>query len=155
MSKAFGVVGGYIAGSKRLTDYLAQKGRPFLFSSAVTSADVSACIEAVNTLIASDILVKKLWENTEFFQDKMRQIGFNLGRTKTPITPVMIGDAKIAKEFSQRLFDSDIFAQAIGYPTVPMGKARLRVMLSAAHSKEDLTFAVENFKKIGKSLGIL
>ena len=155
MSKAFGVVGGYIAGSKRITDYLAQKGRPFLFSSAATSADVSACIEAVNTLIASDILVKKLWENTEFFQDKMRQIGFNLGRTKTPITPVMIGDAKIAKEFSQKLFEMSIFAQSIGYPTVPMGKARLRVMLSAAHSKEDLTFAVENFKKIGKSLGIL
>lgn len=155
MSKAFGVVGGYIAGSKRLTDYLEQKGRPFLFSSAMTSADVSACIASVETLTASDILVKKLWENTEFFQDKMRQIGFNLGRTKTPITPVMIGDAKIAKEFSQRLFDSGIFAQAIGYPTVPMDKARIRVMVSATHSKEDLAFAVENFKKIGKSLGIL
>lgn len=155
MSKAFGVVGGYIAGSKRLTDYLEQKGRPFLFSSAVTSADVSACITAVETLTASDILVKKLWENTSFFQDKMRQIRFNLGKTKTPITPVMIGDAKIAKEFSQRLFDSGIFAQAIGYPTVPMGKARIRVMLSATHSKEDLTFAVENFKKIGRRLELL
>ncbi len=155
MSKAFGVVGGYIAGSKRLTDYLAQKGRPFLFSSAVTSADVSACIAAVETLTASDIFVKKLWENTSFFQDKMRHVEFNLGKTKTPITPVMIGDAKIAKEFSQRLFDSGIFAQAIGYPTVPMGKARIRVMISATHSKEDLTFAVENFEKIGKSLELL
>ncbi len=155
MSKAFGVVGGYIAGSKRLTDYLAQKGRPFLFSSAVTSADVSACIAAVETLTTSDILVKKLWENTEFFQDKMRQIGFNLGKTKTPITPVMIGDAKAAKELSQKLFEAGIFAQAIGYPTVPMDKARIRVMVSATHSKEDLTFAVENFEKIGKSLGLL
>ena len=155
MSKAFGVVGGYIAGSKRITDYLAQKGRPFLFSSAATSADVSACITAVETLTASDILVKKLWENTEFFQEKMRHIGFNLGNTKTPITPVMIGDAKIAKEFSQKLFESGIFAQSIGYPTVPMGKARLRVMLSATHSKEDLIFAIENFEKIGKSLGLL
>jgi len=155
MSKAFGVVGGYIAGSKRLTDYLAQKGRPFLFSSAVTSADVSACIAAVETLTASDILVKKLWENTEFFQDKMRQVGFNLGKTKTPITPVMIGDANLAKDFSQKLFEAGIFAQAIGYPTVPMGKARIRVMLSATHNKEDLTFAVESFEKIGRTLELL
>ena len=155
MSKAFGVVGGYIAGSKRLIEYLEQKGRPFLFSSAVTSADVSACITAVDTLTASDTLVKKLWENTAFFQRKMRQIGFNLGKTKTPITPVMIGDAKIAKEFSQKLFEAGIFAQSIGYPTVPMGKARIRVMISAAHSKDDLTWAVEQVKKIGESLRLL
>jgi glycine C-acetyltransferase len=155
MSKAFGVVGGYIAGSKRLTDYLAQKGRPFLFSSAVTSADVAACIAAVDALTASDTLVKQLWENTAFFQKKMRHIGFNLGKTKTPITPVMIGDAKAAKEFSRRLFDAGIFAQAIGYPTVPIGKARIRVMLSAAHSKEDLKMAAEDFGEIGKSLGII
>lgn len=155
MSKAFGVVGGYIAASKRLTDYLEQRGRPFLFSSAMTSADVSACITAVDTLIDSDALVKKLWENTSFFQDKMKQIGYNLGNTKTPITPVMIGDAKAAKELSQKLFEAGIFAQSIGYPTVPMGKARIRVMVSATHSKEDLTFAVENFEKIGKPLGLL
>jgi len=155
LSKAFGVVGGYIAGSKRLTDYLAQKGRPFLFSSAVTAADAAACIAAVDILIASDTLVKQLWQNTEFFQEKMRQIGFNLGQTKTPITPVMIGDAKIAKDFSQRLFDEGIFAQAIGYPTVSIGKARIRVMLSAAHSKDDLAWAIERFERIGKSLGIL
>ena len=155
MSKAFGVVGGYIAGSKRLTEYLEQKGRPFLFSSAVTSADVSACITAVDTLTASDALVKKLWENTAFFQDRMRQIGFSLGKTKTPITPVMIGDAKIAKEFSQKLFEAGIFAQSIGYPTVPMGKARIRVMISATHSKDDLTWAAEQFKKIGRSSGLL
>lgn len=155
MSKAFGVVGGYIAGSKRLTDYLAQKGRPFLFSSAVTAADVAACIAAVDILIASDTLVKELWQNTEFFQGKMRQTGFNLGNTKTPITPVMIGDAKLAKDFSQKLFEEGIFAQAIGYPTVPIGKARIRVMLSAAHSKDDLTWAIERFERIGKSLGIL
>lgn len=155
LSKAFGVVGGYIAGSKRLTDYLTQKGRPFLFSSAVTAADVAACIAAVDTLTASDSLVKQLWENTTSFQEKMRQIGFNLGHTKTPITPVMIGDVKIAKDFSQQLFEEGIFAQAIGYPTVPAGKARIRVMISAAHSREDLTWAVERFEKIGKSLRIL
>ncbi|TVM03769.1 MAG: glycine C-acetyltransferase [Candidatus Brocadia sp. WS118] len=155
LSKAFGVVGGYIAGSKRLTDYLTQKGRPFLFSSAVTAADVAACIAAVDTLTASDSLVKQLWENTTSFQEKMRQIGFNLGHTKTPITPVMTGDVKIAKDFSQQLFEEGIFAQAIGYPTVPAGEARIRVMISAAHSRDDLVWATKRFEKIGKSLGIL
>jgi len=154
LSKAFGVVGGYIAGSKRLTDYLAQKGRPFLFSSAVTAADAAACIAAVDNLIASDTLVKQLWQNTEFFQEKMKRIGFNLGNTKTPITPVMIGDARVAKDFSQKLFEEGVFAQAIGYPTVPIGKARIRVMLSATHSKDDLAWAIECFERIGKSLGI-
>src|SRR3990172_2879513 len=155
LSKAFGVVGGYIAGSKRLADYLAQKGRPFLFSSAVTASDVAACIAAVDSLIASDTLVKQLWQNTGLFQEKMKRIGFNLGNTKTPITPLMIGDAKVAKDFSQKLFEEGIFAQAIGYPTVPIGNARIRVMLSAAHSKDDLVWAIERFEKNGKSLGIL
>jgi glycine C-acetyltransferase len=155
LSKAFGVMGGYIAGSKRLTDYLAQKGRPFLFSSAVTAADVAACIAALDALIASDSLVRQLWENTAFFQEKMRQIGFDLGHTKTPITPVMIGDVKMAKDFSQRLFEEGIFAQAIGYPTVPIGKARIRVMLSVTHSREDLTWAIERFEKVGRLLGML
>ena len=155
LSKAFGVVGGYVAGSKRLTDYLEQKGRPFLFSSAVTAADVAACISAVDTLSVSDTLVKQLWANTKFFQEKMRLIGFNLGCTQTPITPIMSGDARIAKDFSQRLFENGIFAQAIGFPTVPMGKARIRVMLSAAHSQDDLSWSIERFGKIGKSLGIL
>ena len=155
MSKAFGVVGGYVAGSKRLTDYLTQKGRPFLFSSAVTAADVAACIAAVDTLSVSDALVKRLWENTKFFQGRMKQIGFNLGNTKTPITPVMIGDAKIAKDFSQRLFEEGIFAQAIGYPTVPIGKARIRVMLSATHGKDDIEWAVKCFAKTRAPLGVL
>lgn len=155
LSKAFGVVGGYIAGSKKITDYLAQKGRPFLFSSAVTAADVAACIAAVDILATSDTLVKQLRENATFFQEKMRHIGFDLGRTKTPITPVIIGDAKIAKEFSQKLFQEGIFAQAIGYPTVPMGSARIRVMLSAVHSQDDLLWAAEYFEKIGKSLNIV
>ncbi|MBW7898356.1 putative pyridoxal phosphate-dependent acyltransferase [Candidatus Brocadiaceae bacterium B188] len=154
LSKAFGVVGGYIAGSKRLTDYLAQRGRPFLFSSAVTAADVAACIAAVDILTASDLLVKQLWDNTVFFQQKMKQAGFNIGQTKTPITPVILGDVKIAREFSQRLFDEGIFSQAIGYPTVPMGKARIRVMISAAHGRDDLAWAAERFERIGKLLGI-
>ena len=155
MSKAFGVVGGYIAGSKRLCDYMVQKGRPFLFSSAVTAADTAACIAAVDTLTTSDTLVKQLWVNTAFFQDKMKRTGFDLGKTGTPITPIITGDAKITKDFSKKLFDEGIFAQAIGYPTVPMGKARIRVMLSATHSEQDLTWAIERFESLGKSLKIL
>jgi len=155
MSKAFGVVGGYIAGSKKLTDYLAQKGRPFLFSSAVTAADVAACITAVDTLSASDALVKQLWQNTEFFQEKIKYAGFNIGNTKTPITPIILGDTKVARDFSRMLFEDGIFAQAIGYPTVPIGKARIRVMLSAIHSKKDLAWAIERFEKIGKALKVI
>ena len=155
MSKAFGVVGGYITGTKRLTDSLVQKGRPFLFSSAVTAADVAACIAVVDTLNRSVDLVKKLWSNTRFFQDRMKQLGFNIGITETPITPVMIGDANVAKDFSQELFDDGIFAQSIGHPTVPAGKARIRVMLSATHSEKDLTWAIDHFERIGKSLNII
>ncbi|MCP4266837.1 MAG: glycine C-acetyltransferase [Candidatus Brocadiaceae bacterium] len=155
MSKAFGVVGGYIAGAKRLTEYLVQKGRPFLFSSAATAADVAACIAVVDTLTKSDNRVNKLWANTKFFQDRIKRIGFNIGNTKTPITPVMIGDAKVAKDFSQKLFEKGIFAQSISYPTVPLGKARIRVMLSATHSEEDLTWAIDLFEKIGKALGVM
>ncbi|MDR4507231.1 MAG: glycine C-acetyltransferase [Candidatus Brocadiaceae bacterium] len=155
MSKAFGVVGGYVAGSKILTDYLAQEGRPFLFSSAATAADVAACIAAVDILVTSDALVKQLWKNTAYFQEKMRKIGFDLGNTKTPITPVIIGAPRVTKDFSQRLFDEGIFAQAIGYPTVPIDKARIRVMISAVHTTEDLDWATECFKKIGKSFAII
>ncbi len=155
MSKAFGVVGGYIAGSKSLTDYLAQKGRPFLFSSAVTAADAAACIAAVDSLITSDTLVRQLWSNTALFQEKIKHAGFNIGNTKTPITPIMLGDTKIARDFSRMLFEEGIFAQAIGYPTVPTGKARIRVMLSATHSKDDLTWAIMRFEKIGKALKMI
>lgn len=155
MSKAFGVVGGYIAGSKKITDYLMQKGRPFLFSSASTAADVAACIAAVDTLTTSDAPVKQLWSNTSFFQERMKRAGFDTGNTKTPITPIMIGEEKAAKEFSRKLFEEGIFAQAIGYPTVPKGKARVRVMISASHSEDDLRWAVERFENIGKSMNIL
>lgn len=155
LSKAFGVIGGYIAGNKRLTDYLAQRGRPFLFSSAVTAADVAACIAAVDVLAASDALVNQLRANTAFFQENMRASGFNLGQTKTPITPIMIGEARTAKDFSHRLFEEGVFAQAIGFPTVPPGKARIRVMVSAVHSRDDLAHAVELFTRVGKSLGVV
>jgi len=156
LSKAFGVVGGYVAGKRVIIDYLKQKARPFLFSSAVTPPDVAACIAAVDILQESGELVERLWENANYFKDRMRALGFDLGKSQTPITPVMIGDAKVATEFSKRLFDEEsVFAQAIGYPTVPRGKARIRVMISATHTREDLDFAVEKFEKIGKKLGLI
>jgi len=155
LSKAFGVVGGYLAGKKEIIKYLRQKARPFLFSSAVTPADVMACITAIEILMETDEPVTKLWNNAKYFKDEMSKLGFDTGQSETPITPVMLGDAKVAWEFSKRLFDEEVFAQAIGYPTVPRGKARIRVMISAVHEKKDLDFALDKFKKVGKQLGII
>jgi len=155
MSKAFGVVGGYIAGRQELTEYLRQRARPFLFSSAVTPPDVAACIAAVKLLESSDKLVKKLWANARYFKDGMKSLGFNTGHSETPITPVMLGDASLARNFSKRLFEEKIFAMAIGYPTVPMGKARIRAMISATHTHEDLDFALNVFERVGKELKVL
>ncbi|MCS7225313.1 MAG: aminotransferase class I/II-fold pyridoxal phosphate-dependent enzyme, partial [Armatimonadetes bacterium] len=155
LSKAFGVVGGYVAGGKELGDYLRQRGRPFLFSSAVTPADVAACIAAVDALLASEDRVQKLWENARFFQGRLKEMGLNIGRTQTPITPLILGEAQLAQEFSRRLFEAGVFAQAIGYPTVPKGAARIRMMLSAVHSRQDLEFALSVIADVAKSLKVL
>ncbi|MGQ9477170.1 MAG: glycine C-acetyltransferase [Candidatus Bipolaricaulia bacterium] len=155
MSKAFGVVGGYLAGKAKIIEYLRQRARPFLFSSATTPADVAACIAAISILQETDEPVRKLWENARYFKAEMKRLGFDTGSSETPITPVMLGEAKTAWEFSKRLFAEDVFAQAIGYPTVPKGRARIRVMLSALHSKSDLDFALEKFEKVGKELGVI
>jgi len=155
LSKAFGVVGGFVAGSASLVEYLRQKARPNLFSSALTVPDVAANIAAVDILEESDDLVKKLWENGNYLKQCLKERGFDIGRSQTPITPIMVGDANKAKEFSLKLFDEGIFIQSIAYPTVPLGKARLRAMVSAAHSRKDLDFAVDKFTKVGKALGII
>jgi glycine C-acetyltransferase len=155
LSKAFGVIGGYVAGAKILIDYLKQRGRPYLFSSASTAADVAACLAAVEVLQQSSQAVEQLWENTRFFQAEMRALGFDLGRTQTPITPIMVGDAQRAKELSALLFEAGVFAQAIGFPTVPRGTARLRLMLSALHTQEDLTFALKALGQTGRRCGII
>lgn len=155
MSKAIGVVGGYIAGSQLLIDFLEQKARPFLFSSALTVPDIAATIASIRIILNDDSLVKKLWKNAKYFQTGLKELGFDTGKTETPITPVMIGDAKKSKEFSRKLFENEIFAMAIGFPTVPRGKARIRVMLSAAHNKDDLDFALEKFHQVGKELQII
>lgn len=155
LSKAFGVVGGYVAGKKEIVEWLNQRGRPFLFSSALSAADVAACLAAVDILEASTEQVDKLWQNTRFFKAEMQRVGFDTGRSETPITPVMLGEAPLAQKFSRLLLENGVFAMAIGYPTVPQGKARLRVMISAAHSHEDLERGLESFARVGKELGVL
>ena len=155
LSKAFGVVGGYVAGKKELIDYLKQKARPFLFSTPLSPADTAASLEAVKILMESGDRVKKLWDNARYFKENMKKLGFDLGVSETPITPVMLYDAKVATEFSKKLLEEGVFAQAIGYPTVPKGKARIRVMISAVHTKEDLDFAIEKFEKVGKELNVI
>lgn len=154
LSKAFGVVGGYVAGKAKIVEYLRQRARPFLFSSAVPPADVAACIAAVDILQESDELVKRLWSNAELFRSKMKELRFNTGQTQTPITPIILGDEGKAVAFSKALFENGIFAMAIAYPTVPRGTARIRVMNSATHSTEDLNYAVGVFEKVGKELGV-
>jgi glycine C-acetyltransferase len=155
LSKAFGAIGGFVSGKKIIIEYLRQKGRPFLFSSALTPADVAACSAAVEILESSDDLVQKLWSNARYFKKKMQDAGFNTGRSETPIVPVMLGEAKTAQDFSRKLFERGVFAMAIGFPTVPMGKARIRVMISATHSEQDLDFGIEKFIVIGKELRII
>jgi len=155
MSKAFGVVGGYVAGSSLIVEYLRQQGRPFLFSSATTPADTAACIAAVDIMENSTELVDKLWDNTRYFKDEMRRLGFDTGASETPIVPVMLGEASLAQEFSRKLFENGVFAQAIGYPTVPEGKARIRVMNSASHSREDLNQCLEAFRTVGQELDVI
>jgi glycine C-acetyltransferase len=155
LSKAFGVVGGVIAGKKMIVDYIRQKARPFLFSSATTPADTAACLAAVDLLEESAALVEKLWANAAYFRGEMQRLGFDTGKSQTPIVPVMLGDAGLAKQFSRELFAAGVFAMSIGFPTVPRGLARIRVMNTAAHSREDLDQGLAAFARVGKQLGVI
>ncbi|HMM27969.1 MAG TPA: glycine C-acetyltransferase [Aggregatilineaceae bacterium] len=155
LSKAFGVVGGVVAGPKVIIDWLRQRGRPFLFSSAMTVPDVAANLAVMDLLEESTELVDRLWRNADYFKQGMRALGFDTGATQTPIVPVMLGEAPLAQQFSRRLFEEGVFAMAIGYPTVPQGKARLRVMNSATHSPEDLDLALDRFARVGRELGVI
>jgi len=155
MSKAFGVMGGIVAGKAVIIDWLRQRGRPFLFSSAMTVPDAAACLAAVDILEDSTQLVDKLWDNAKYFKAEMKTLGFNTGVTETPITPVMLGEAPLAQQFSRELFDSGVFAMSLGFPTVPQGKARIRVMISATHTKTDLDKGLEAFKNVGEKLGVI
>jgi glycine C-acetyltransferase len=155
LSKAFGVVGGVSAGNPVVVEWLRQRGRPFLFSSAMTVPDVAACLAALDILESSTELVDKLWENTNYFKAELRRLGFDTGSSSTPITPIMLGEAPMAQQFSRELFEAGVFAMAIGFPTVPRGKARIRVMISASHSKEDLDKGLEIFATVGRKLGVI
>lgn len=155
MSKAFGVVGGVVAGNPVVVEWLRQRGRPFLFSSAMTVPDVAACLAALDLLEESTELVDRLWENARFFKAEMKNMGFDTGLSVTPITPVMLGEAPLAQQFSRELFENGVFAMSIGFPTVPRGKARIRVMISASHSKDDLEGGLEAFQTVGKKLGVI
>jgi glycine C-acetyltransferase len=154
-SKAFGVMGGVVAGNAAIVEWLRQRGRPFLFSSAATPADVAACLAAVDLLESSTELVDRLWANANLFKAEMIKMGFDTGNSVTPITPIMLGEAPLAQQFSRELFEAGVFAMALGFPTVPRGKARIRVMISAAHSPEDLERGLEAFATVGKKLGVI
>ena len=155
LSKAFGVVGGVSAGNPVVVEWLRQRGRPFLFSSAMTVPDVAACLAALDILESSTELVDKLWDNTKYFKAEMRQLGFDTGLSSTPITPIMLGEAPLAQQFSRELFENGLFAMSIGFPTVPRGKARIRVMISAAHGKDELDQGLQAFASVGRKLGVI
>ncbi len=155
LSKAFGVVGGVSAGNQVVVEWLRQRGRPFLFSSAMTVPDVAACLAALDILESSTELVDKLWDNARYFKTEMKRMGFDTGLSTTPITPIMLGEAPLAQQFSRELFENGVFAMSIGFPTVPRGKARIRVMISAAHAHEDLDKGLQIFAVVGRKLGVI
>ena len=155
LSKAFGVLGGVITGKKELIEYYRQKGRPYLFSTGLSVADTAAIIKGVKILSASSALVTKLWSNSKYLREGLTKLGFDTGQTETPITPVMLGDENLAKEFSAKLFARRVFATPIKYPMVALGKARIRTMPSSSHSKKDLDFGLSVFAKVGRELGVI
>jgi glycine C-acetyltransferase len=155
LSKAIGALGGYVAGSKKLRDFLIHKGRPFLFSSSHPPSVVASCIAAIDVLLEEPQLIERLWENTRYFKGKIKELGLDTGESQTPITPIMIGDPLKAAKLSERLFEEGVFALSIVYPMVARDKARLRTIVTATHTKEDLDFAVEKIKKVSLELGII
>lgn len=155
LSKAVGVVGGYVAGKQNLIDWLKVRSRPFLFSTAVTPGDVAAITAALQMIMDSTELHDKLWENGDYLKKGLKELGFNIGESETPITPCIIGEEKLAQEFSKRLFEEGVYAKSIVFPTVPKGTGRVRNMPTAAHTKEMLDQAIATYEKVGKELGII
>ena len=154
-SKAFGSQGGYIAGIQPLRDFLIHKARSFLFSNALPPSVAATCLAAIEVLETEPELIDKMWENTRYFKGALAKLGFDIGNSTTPITPVIAGSGERAMKLSDRLFEEGVFAQGIGYPTVPEAKSRVRTIVTAAHSVTDLDKAVEAFEKVGKELGII
>ena len=157
LSKAVGAMGGYVCGSRELIEFLYHRARPFLFSTSHPPATVGACQAAFSLLDSPDgeKLLKKLWSNTKFFKRGLKRLGFQTGKSETPITPIHVGEAGKAFEFSRRLFDAGLYAPAVGFPTVAEGKARLRAIVTATHKRQDLTRAHEILGRVGKELSII
>ncbi|QFF97869.1 glycine C-acetyltransferase [Psychrobacillus glaciei] len=155
LSKAIGVVGGYVAGKKDLIDWLKVRSRPFLFSTALPPGDVAAITAAVQMIIDSTELHDLLWENGDYLKAGLSKLGFNIGASETPITPCIIGDEKLTQQFSKRLFEEGVYAKSIVFPTVPKGTGRVRNMPTAAHTKEMLDEALGIYEKVGKELGVI
>ncbi|MDQ0162688.1 glycine C-acetyltransferase [Aeribacillus alveayuensis] len=155
LSKAIGVVGGYVAGKKELIDWLKVRSRPFLFSTALTPADVAACIKAIDILSNSTELQDRLWGNGHYLKKGLKELGFNIGESETPITPCIIGDEVKTQQFSKRLNEEGVYAKAIVFPTVPRGTGRVRNMPTAAHTKEMLDQAIAIYEMVGKELGVI
>lgn len=155
LSKAIGVVGGYVAGKRKLIDWLKVRSRPFLFSTAVTPADAAAATKAIELLMESTELYDRLWDNADYLKKGLKDLGFDIGQSETPITPCIIGEEKTTQEFSKRLFDEGVYAKSIVFPTVPRGTGRVRNMPTAAHTKELLDQAIAVYEQIGKDMGII
>jgi len=155
LSKAIGVLGGYVAGTRALIDFLYHRARPFLFSTSHPPAVAAACIAAIDVLLENPKLIDRLWDNTRFFQAGLKSLGFNTGASEGPITPVIVGDGALAMKLSDRLFDAGVFAQGIAFPTVAIGKARVRTIVTATHTRDELQFALDAFASVGRALGIV
>ena len=155
LSKAIGVLGGYVAGNRALIDFLQHRARPFLFSTSHPPAVAAACIAALDVLMDEPGLIDRLWENTRFFKAGLLALGFNIGESQSPITPVIVGDGALAMRLSDRLFDQGVFAQGIGFPIVARDKARVRTIVTATHTREQLQQAVDAFGRGGRELGII
>jgi glycine C-acetyltransferase len=155
LSKAIGALGGYVAGSRALIEFLYHRARPFLFSTSHPPSVVASCIAAIDVLESEPQWIEKLWENTRFFKAGLQALGFDTGVSESPITPVIVGDAALAMKLSDRLFDEGVFAQGIGFPTVARGKARVRTIVTATHTRDELQFALDSFGRVGAEFGIL
>jgi glycine C-acetyltransferase len=155
LSKAIGALGGYVAGSRTLIEFLYHRARPFLFSTSHPPAVAAACLAAIDVLEQEPAIIERLWENTRFFKAGLESMGFNTGHSASPITPVIVGEGSLAMKLSDRLFQEGVFAQGIAFPTVARDKARVRTIVTATHTRDELQFALDVFGKVGRELGIL
>ncbi|HET6380342.1 MAG TPA: glycine C-acetyltransferase [candidate division Zixibacteria bacterium] len=155
LSKAIGVLGGYVAGPATLRTVLEHKARPFLFSTSHPPAVAAACLAAIDVLESEPQLIERLWENTRFFKDGLAKLGFDIGQSETPITPVIVGAGALAMKLSDRLFEEGVFAQGIGYPTVPEDRSRVRTIVTAEHTRQELEACLAAFEKVGRELAII